>query len=369
MKTMNLLSKLKNWSINAGLALISVIVCLVILETLVRVYVPTWYPRYAFTADPDLGYINTPNHFFRLKSDEFDISSTTNSHGFRDDPFEKDGREVIMALGDSFAWGFGAEYDQIFLTQLENETGMRVIKAGVCGYGTIHAARLFESKWRVFEPDIVLLNFFIGNDFYENVGKRNLTVIDGWFREIAGEDSSLTYRTVTWLRGRLRLVEFVIGKIKNSIALYDMVARLGFAKGELIGEMDIYKTEESPSVKKAYQRTFEIITKLNQEVAGSGAKLVVAIIPTKNQVDPKLFTIELKRAGKSIFGYDLEAPNKRLMAMLDELTIAYIDLTPGFRDRQRKNPDSKLYFAIDRHWNAEGHDLAASLLAKTIKGI
>ncbi len=366
---MKILAKLKSWLVNAGLALISVIICLAIIEILVRVYVPTWYPRYSFIADPDLGYINTPNHSFRLKSGEFDISSTTNRHGFRDDSFEKDGRKVIMALGDSFAWGFGVEYDQVFLTQLEKETGMRIVKTGVCGYGTIHAAKLFEREWKTFEPDIVLLSFFIGNDFYENTGAHNLTVIDGWFREIPKGDSSLAYTTVTWLRGKLRLVEFVIGKIKSSITLYDMVSRFGFARGELIGEVDLFKIEESPPVTKAYERTYEIIAQLGREVKNSGAKLIVAIIPTKNQVDQELFSDEMKRAGKDISDYDLKAPNRRLTAMLDELGIAYTDLTPGFRERQRKSPASKLYFAVDRHWNKEGHDLAASLLAKTIKGI
>lgn len=366
---MNLFLKMKGWFINAGLALLSVVICLGILEVAVRIYVPTWYPRYSFTADPDLGYINTPSHTFRLKSGEFDISSTTNSYGFRDDPFDKDGREVVMALGDSFAWGFGVEYGQMFLTQLEKDTGMRIVKTGVCGYGTVHAMRLFEKNRKLFDPDIVFLSFFMGNDIYENSATRNLTVVDGWFREIPARDSSLVYKTVTWLRGRLRLVELAIGKIKSSLTLYDMVARVGLGEGELIGEMDLYKTEESPPVTKAYKRTYEVISKLSREVASSGAKFFVALIPTKNQADPELFMAQLKRAGKDVSKYDLDAPNRRLMAMLEELNVPYIDLTPGFKGRLRENPASKLYFTIDRHWNQAGHALAAQLLAGPLRAL
>ena len=50
----------------------------------------------------------------------------------------------------------------------------------------------------------------------------------------------------------------------------------------------------------------------------------------------------------------------RLLKMLDELEIMYIDMLPIFRDAASHN--QQLYFEVDGHWNASGHRLAAEAI-------
>jgi len=357
--------ELRNLSINLALSLLSVVVCVAALELSVRVIVPSWYPPYAFAADKDIGYVNTPNMSLRWTGDEFDFSTRTNELGLRDYPLKKDGRLVVLALGDSFCWGFGVEFEKIYLAILEKSIGARIVKAGVCGYGTLHAEKLLRKIGPQIQPDVVMLNFFIGNDFYENTGVRNLTVVDGRLREIPPQNSSFVHKAITILRGRLRIVELAIGRIKSSPPLFGFVRRLGLAGGDLIGEMDLYATTESPQVTGSYDTTKKMIEKLNRSANNIGAKLVVVLIPTKNQVDPERFENELGRMNLDPAGYDLDRPNRILNKTLDELGIKSLDLLPGFRANRKSKPDVELYFAIDKHWNESGHQVAAGLIAES----
>jgi len=352
--------------INFVLLAASVALCVAALEIYVRLAVPAWYPGYAFTADPATGYVNTPNKTFTWKGPEYEFESRTNAFGFRDDPWENDGRRVIFALGDSFAWGFGVPYEKNHLTLLEKKLGYRVVKTGVCGYGTLQAERMFAKNGAAFRPEIVLLDFFIGNDFYENTGVRNLTVVDGRFREIPPESSSATHKLITWLRGRLRIVELVIAKIKESPRLFELVRKLGLTGGELIGEMDLYRTAESPRVRRAYEATEKILERLKKKADTIHARLVVVIIPTRSQVDPVAFGAELARMNLNPDDYDLEKPNRWLREALDAMRVQVIDLTPGFRSQRGADKNSRLYFEIDRHWTEQGHALAARLIAASL---
>ncbi len=362
---MNRDSTFRPFVVNSALVMVSLTICLAALELVARAAIPSWYPRYAFSADPVAGYINTPNRTFRWHGAEYDFTTTTNRFGFRDDPYEDDNRPLVMALGDSFAWGFGVDYDQVYLTMLENSASTRIIKAGVCGYGTYHAAKILEKFGTDFKPDVVMLNFFIGNDFYENMGVRDLTISNGRFIEIPPEEASVTHKTITWLRGRVRLVEFVINKIKTSPRLYNIVKKAGLAGDQIIGELDLFSVEQNPQVTKAYQATQNILSNLNKSVSELGAKLTVVIIPAKSQVDPARFERELANLRLDFDKFNLDNPNRQLIDMLDAMGIEYIDLTPGFLEYRQNNPERTLYFKVDKHWNSAGHALAAEILSQS----
>ncbi len=364
---MSLGPKIKEWGINLVLIAASLLAIIIVLEVAIRFTLPTWYPRYAFIADEDAGYRNTPDKKLRFKSSEFDFMSQSNSYGYRDGPFEPDGRKVVMAIGDSFCWGFGVDYDELFLTIAEKRLGVRIVKACVSGYGTKQALALFQKDKARINPEVVLLNFFIGNDFYENTSVRNLTIVDGWFQESAPERSSIIHKTITWLRSRFRIVEMVIEKIKSSPRLYALVKRTGLAGGDIIDQLDLYRKNERPEVANAYDVTRDQLEQLKRAAQDIGAKLVVVIIPTKNQVNPAPFLEEVKEMGSRAGDFDFMKPNNRLKEMLGELGIAVIDLTPAFRAEMKRNTGASLYYKIDRHWNKAGQALAGRELSKKLK--
>jgi hypothetical protein len=110
-----------------------------------------------------------------------------NADGFRDRSYEKpkpEGRFRIAVLGDSFTFGNGLFIADTFpkviereLEQLLPELRVEVMNCGTGGYNTAQQIELL--KWRVlpFEPDLVLIAYYV-DDVFENSGMDAES--DGW---------------------------------------------------------------------------------------------------------------------------------------------------------------------------------------------
>lgn len=128
--------------------------------------------RYLF--DPVLGWRNIPY----FKASTFGYPLSINSKGLRDReyPYQKPaGVKRILVLGDSFAWGYGVGDEHIFTEVLEEklasgEQKWEVINAGVSGYGTDQEYLFLKNEGLKYEPDIVLLAFYLRNDPVNNTG-------------------------------------------------------------------------------------------------------------------------------------------------------------------------------------------------------
>ena len=107
-------------------------------------------------------------------TDEFKVTYRINSMGFRDveHTFTKpQGVFRIVAIGDSFTWGQGAESEDTYPYQLEATLNSRpgrhprieVINLGICNYFTEPERLALEYYGKQFKPDMVLLGF-VRND-------------------------------------------------------------------------------------------------------------------------------------------------------------------------------------------------------------
>ena len=72
-------------------------------------------------------------------------------------------------LGDSFTWGYGVADDEVFTEVLEHnlaERGTRceVINTGVSGWGTDQEYLFLTDEGFKYEPDLVVVAFFLFND-------------------------------------------------------------------------------------------------------------------------------------------------------------------------------------------------------------
>ncbi len=125
--------------------------------------------RYLY--DEDLGWRNIPGwRDGTTRGAKLHI----NSKGLRDReyPYKKPaGTKRILVLGDSYAWGYGVANEEAFGHLLEQNlkktNGVHkweVLNGGVSGYGTDQAYLWLQAEGLRYEPDIVVLAFFLVND-------------------------------------------------------------------------------------------------------------------------------------------------------------------------------------------------------------
>ncbi len=135
----------------------------VLLEITLRAYAAV-SPGFVF---PD----NRENQW-RGKPHSYHYDFQINSQGFNDVeyPYEKpDGTYRVVALGDSFLYGV-VPYQNNFLTLLEKqingrETRVQVINMGIPDTAPRQYHALLVNEGLAYDPDLIMVHIFIGNDF------------------------------------------------------------------------------------------------------------------------------------------------------------------------------------------------------------
>jgi lysophospholipase L1-like esterase len=268
--------------------------------------------RYALTLkvdspNPLIGHHHRPNAEARLMG----VTIRTNGDGFRDDELavaRTDSRRIIF-LGDSLTLGWGVEKEDTFEQRLEqalSETRpTEVINLGVGNYNTTQEVQLFLEKGLRYDPDLVVLFYFI-NDA-EPVPQRS---------RFPG-------------LGRTRVVTFFWSRIKA------LISNLSDAPGYREFYSDLYR-DGSPG----WQRSREALVQLRDASREHGFDLRMVLLPELHELDPYAFERE----------YALVADSAR------ELGIPVLDLAPRFRG---EDPQSLWVSRDDAHPNARAHALIA----------
>ena len=109
---------------------------------------------------------------------EGEASIRINSHGYRDDEHSLEkppGVLRIAFLGDSFTEAQQVELEDTYWKRLEAlltarmpEQRVQTLGFGVGGYGTTQALLTYQKDARRFDPDLVALVMFLGNDLADN---------------------------------------------------------------------------------------------------------------------------------------------------------------------------------------------------------
>lgn len=118
-------------------------------------------------ADPDMGHRHVPNRSARLMG----VDVAINAHGLRgtDTGHERtSGVSRVLMLGDSLTFGWGVKFEETTaerIRRLFNEAGRKaeVINAGVGNYNTAMEVGYFFKEGRKYQPDVVVLNYFIND--------------------------------------------------------------------------------------------------------------------------------------------------------------------------------------------------------------
>jgi len=139
---------------------------------------------------------------------------------------------------------------------------------------------------------------------------------------------------------------------------------------------------EELRARRGWRLTRRSVERMQRLCRAGGAELIVMFVPFKSQVylpllRRSLARDELERALAFCFrgtgpAVDVEtlaahrlAQNELMGALCAERGIVFLDLTPVLE--AEVDSGRNVYFPDDAHWNAAGHDVAASALAELLR--
>jgi len=342
---------------------------------------------------PTIGWVLRPNTTTINRSWEFEHTITTNSKGLRDDEtsYERQpGVRRILILGDSFAMGDGVDRGLIFADVMEELLpATEVVNTSVSGYGTDQELLAFLDEGHKYKADVVLLVVTIANDLENNAGQEQYAhskpyyVLDDGELELRGTPVPEKFRkSVTVPNSQLRTTFPVHDFLDANSALYaatfEALARIPWLRQQweerklLYSQESVYyawqvgvlRAQPKPEQESAWQLTLALINKWKNEVDAAGATPVLVLIPSHLQVYPQIWSRAVDQFDLVADRFDLEYPNLRLVEFAGSIGLRSIDLLPGFRTAAESG--KKLYYRRNPHWNREGHNLAAEIIAREL---
>lgn len=300
------------------------------------------------------------------------VTVVTNSHGMRNPeiPIPKpDGVKRVLFIGDSFTMGWGVNEAQGFVRQTETILNtmtlphpVQTINAGFTAAGPSGYYLSLKLDGLSFDPDVVVVGFYLGNDILSRKDVEWLRVDNQGLPDVVRSRSSYIDAT-----GQLRLKDLPLPYHfpylrQLNLFILTMNAFAGNktipTQNELIQDTICVFNRDCHDFDQAKSEVKLLLTAMNHILTKQGKKLVVAIIPTH-------FQVHFNVAYKTRYHLPLKPSNRRFLndefiQYFQNQGIDYIDLLPPLLEQAGS---TRLYFEQDDHWNQEGHRVAADVIA------
>jgi lysophospholipase L1-like esterase len=314
---------------NTLTVLISGAVSVVLAELFVRAFVTVRDVGPVFSVhDPVLGKRIKPSFAGERTTPEFKMRLTTNSLGFRGPEPRGFPERPILFLGDSFTLGYGVsdgeEYPALIAAELRRRYGAAaapVVNAGIGNSGNGFWVKLLRGEAARMKPRLVVMQV-TENDFSDNV-KERLFALDahGTLRELPVPAPDPTRRLEA-------LIQAVPGLSYSHL--------VGLLRGVRAPALGAYASAS--------------------EAAGGRQPLEAAEQLTLRIIDGALASCQQR--GWNVAGLLVGLPPAQEAAVRElfaRRNLVVVRVPP-----KAERPD--LYYTIDGHWRAAGHEFVARLL-------
>jgi len=327
---------------------------LLALEALVRALGPVLpgdYQTATFTAAETAGPQNRPYAAGYKRTSEFTTQVRVNSKRLRGpeiDYIKPPSTFRTVVLGDSFMFALQVDEEETFTARLGNylaqttgsDRSFEMINGGADGWTTANEYVWLTTEGYRYDPDLVVLAYYVGNDPGENADR--VAAITPGGRILARElDSSI------WHEARLQLSERSILWNLLEFGVLAKVASPPDAKRERRDDASFRDPSEDRK-KRGWKLSEDILGVLRDYCAQRGIRLMIVGIPTAGQITTA------------------DEPATPLADIGHRIGIPTVDLLEPFR-HEEKAMGRELYFPKDQHWTAEGHDLAARIASAELR--
>jgi len=366
-----LLARLKRYAMNFALICTTLLFILIVLEIGTRIFTDIIPPLNV--SDPVIGkrYQASFETTAFVPEAQREIHMRFNSVGFRgpERPYAKpEGVRRIAVLGDSMIASLAVDEQDTLVSRLEALLGAdpggqwEVMNFGVSGSSPAQELVLYRELVSRFDPDIVIVGFYVGNDLADNcacLSNRRRIYFDfdenGKFQQLPLSQKRETVsrflnrysRFYVWQKGAVRKL-----RVKASTSLRR------FPPGAWV-----YSREEPEDVAHAWRITEATIETFSHEVASRGGEFIFVTIPSAEQVyEDRLESVAMIDEEKTKH-FDADYPDQRIEGICSKLGVSCISMLAEFREaapgRSSKIREEWLFHNGNGHFNERGNELAA----------
>ena len=374
--------------------LFTVLISFLFLELLLLIFNDLVFRNTFHIYDPDMGYKTRP--YARWGN------NVANEFGFndRDYPHQKaPGTYRILILGDSFNWagGLDGNYTAILERKFADEFGegrVEVINAGYDGTHTGEQLQALKKFGLQYNPDLVVLGFFVGNDFLDANPYRKRIAVSGSYIDIdTRKDREITFlgqllvplqsRLYLFLKEKWIVNKFVQAQQQSEIQQLTQqsteqdnqveVSAVPYTMDNISDEYLDYEFRRiqvsnwalaSNYASDEFQLyegfVFENLLKMRDLLTDKQIPFMVVAYPDSFQVDETLLKVIVGHYQVDTSTYQLDRPQGLLWQFSTEHNIEFYDMLPVFQEAAKQG--QKLYLHNDTHWNKAGNTLAADFL-------
>lgn len=296
----------------------------------------------------------------------YTIEFKRDSLGFRNpEPWQSNADLVV--LGDSFTDA------EVVNTPYWDTLSDNQLILGLAGSGTLEQKILFERFAKSRSPQVVLLEYFAGNDLLDNISfdtmqRDGMTFADKAHKNHHLLEYSVTFHLAMYIRD-------ILTKSSKSNCVYPVTTHIAGQSVPLAfyNSFIILLTVPPDQLleSNAFKLTNEAIVDLANEVKALDSQFVLVYIPHKaevywNYLDPetqqKIINALPRNPAENVLtnaesvSINIESQRMLIKEIADTNGFDMLDLTQMLTDAI-DNGQSPYFFA-DTHWNQVGHDIA-----------
>ena len=279
---------------------------------------------------------------------------TVNARGYRGPEHPErpaPGVTRVLMLGDSVAFGSGVADDETFSALLDARPDVEALNLGVDGYGTDQALLRLRREGLAFHPHVVVLNFCVRNDHFDNA--LPVALYDG--------RSPKPYFTLDGGRlvlhdAHLRLSRrqrAAVALVERSFLVNALLAAGGAGPEAVGGGRDEEDWGERRKVALAdFARTAELTVRLiaamEEDARAAGAAFVVLVHPDRRAWDGDDTLVRPLTSGG--------LAGTRVVPLAGEYAARHLSFDE---------------IALDRlgHLSRSGHEAAAGIIGRILEGV
>jgi len=321
------------------------------------------------------GDLYSPNYGVSTKPMTY--RATFAANGFRSHD-SAPGANVVV-IGDSYV-EFGLNENDTFPAHLQNVCGLKVKNLGRAWYGPDQYLAVLKRYGLDHGATTAVVCFFEGNDIGD------IQEYQRWKTGGHYHGFRLT-RQMPFLKRYTVAVDEItraIGKPRNNVAdphdvippseknqpIHPDMVELELGDQRVVAKFGYNNELREPETllqSEIFTHLREVLEEFKEVCAGPGIELIVLYIPTKAHIYAKYTTeksgepwLKIKHKQIAAQGW-LEQSVSQLCA---KIQVRWVSLTPAFEEAARNG--ELLFYPFDTHWNTEGRQLAAEVVASQL---